>query len=182
MGLEGFADAVVAFVREHRVLAPAIVFLLAFGESLAFVSLILPFWGLLVALGALFGATGSLDFWLIVAAASAGAALGDWLSYWLGLHYHEQIARMWPLSRYPDLLPKGHAFFDRWGAWAIVIGRFSGPLRASIPIVAGIVEMPRLTFQIANWSSALLWAFVLLTFGDALGQTWKVIWQKFGLG
>lgn len=182
MGLEGFGDAVIAFVREHRVLAPAIVFGLAFGESLAFVSLILPFWGLLVALGALVGATGSFDFWLVLAAASAGAALGDWLSYWLGYHYHEQIARMWPLSKYPDLLPKGHAFFEKWGAWAIVIGRFSGPLRASVPIVAGIVEMPRLTFQIANWSSALLWAFVLLAFGDALGQTWKVIWQKLSLG
>jgi membrane protein DedA with SNARE-associated domain len=108
--------------------------------------------------------------------------MGDWLSYWLGWHYHEQISRMWPLSRYPDLLPRGHAFFERWGAWAIVLGRFSGPLRASVPIVAGILQMPTLTFQIANWLSAALWAFVLLTFGDALGQSWHLISQKFGLG
>lgn len=180
MGLEGFADAVVAFVREHRVLAPAIVLVLAFGESLAFVSLIFPFWGMLVALGALFGATGSVDFWLVMTAAAIGAALGDWLSYWLGYHYHVQISRMWPLSRYPDLLPKGHAFFERWGAWAIVIGRFSGPLRASVPIVAGIVEMPALTFQIANWASAFLWAFVLLMFGDTLGQGWRLVSEQFG--
>jgi membrane protein DedA with SNARE-associated domain len=181
MGLDGFADAILAFVREHRVLAPLIVFALAFGESLAFVSLVLPFWGLLIALGALISASGGFDFWLVLAAAAVGAALGDWVSYWLGYHYHERIARMWPLSRYPDLLPKGHAFFERWGAWAVVIGRFSGPLRASIPIVAGIVSMPPLKFQIANWSSAVLWAFVLLTFGDALGQSWNLLAQKLGV-
>jgi membrane protein DedA with SNARE-associated domain len=182
MGLEGYSDAILAFVREHRVLAPAIVFVLAFGESLAFVSLLFPFWGMLVALGALVGATGSIDFWLVLAAAAIGAALGDWLSYWLGYHYHDQISRMWPLNRYPDLLPKGRAFFDKWGVWAIVIGRFSGPLRASVPIVAGAVEMPALTFQIANWSSAFLWAFVLLMFGDGLAHSWMLISRYLGFG
>jgi membrane protein YqaA with SNARE-associated domain len=49
---------------------------------------------------------------------------------------------MWPLSKNPDLMVKGHVFFERWGVWAIVLERFWGPLRASIPIVAGIVEMP----------------------------------------
>jgi membrane protein DedA with SNARE-associated domain len=137
---------------------------------------------LLVALGAIVGATGSLDFWLVMTAAAVGAALGDWLSYWLGYHYHDQIARMWPINRYPDLLPKGRTFFDKWGAWAIVIGRFSGPLRASVPIVAGAVEMPAVTFQIANWASAFLWAFVLLMFGDALGHAWTLISRYFWLG
>ncbi|MFM9845668.1 MAG: DedA family protein [Hyphomicrobiaceae bacterium] len=180
--MAAYSDAVLAFVREYRALMPIVVFILAFGESLAFVSLIFPFWGMLVALGALVGASGSLDFWLVMTAAAVGAALGDWLSYWLGYHYHDQIARMWPLNRYPDLLPKGRKFFDKWGAWAIVIGRFSGPLRASVPIVAGAVEMPAMTFQIANWTSAFLWAFVLLAFGDGLAHTWTLISRQFGLG
>src|SRR5581483_3650637 len=104
-------------------------------------------------------------FWTIASAAALGAALGDWLSYWLGYHYHEQISRMWPLSRYPNLLPNGHKFFARWGAWAIVIGRFWGPFRASVPIVAGVTQMPWLTFQIANWASAFVWAPGLLALG-----------------
>lgn len=182
MDIAAYSDAVLAFVREYRALMPIVVFILAFGESLAFVSLIFPFWGMLVALGALVGASGSLDFWLVMTAAAVGAALGDWLSYWLGYHYHDQIARMWPLNRYPDLLPKGRKFFDKWGAWAIVIGRFSGPLRASVPIVAGAVEMPAMTFQIANWTSAFLWAFVLLAFGDGLAHSWKLISRYLGLG
>lgn len=175
--------AVMTFVQEHRSWAGPIVFILAFGESLAFVSLILPFWGMLVALGALIsGNIGSPEFWVILTAAAVGAAFGDWLSYWLGRHYHEQIARMWPLSKYPELLPRGREFFDRWGPWAIVFGRFSGPLRASVPIVAGAVQMPRGIFQIANWSSAFLWAGVLLVFGDGIGRAWGYLSKTFGFG
>ncbi len=178
---ESYAAPITDFVRNHQAWAAPIVFVLAFAESMAFVSLILPFFGILVAIGAVMGAAGSLGFWSIVIAAGVGAALGDWVSYWLGYHYHEQIARMWPLNRHPDLLPKGQAFFKRWGAWAIVIGRFSGPLRASVPIVAGAVRMPNRLFQIANWSSAFLWAFVLLGFGDGLGKVWVALRARYGL-
>jgi len=166
-----YTDALHEFVRNHREWAAPIVFVLAFGESLAFISLLLPFWALLVGIGTLIGSADTLNFWTILCAASIGAALGDWLSYWLGYHYHEQIARMWPLSRYPNLLPQGHKFFEKWGVWAVVIGRFSGPLRASVPIVAGITQMPWLKFQIANWGSAFLWAGILLSPGT-FGIKW----------
>ncbi len=171
MSFAEYTDAIKAFVTLHREWAAPIVFVLAFGESLAFVSLILPFWGMLVVIGTIIGASDSLNFWAIMTAAAVGAALGDWLSYWLGYHYHEQIQRMWPLNRYPNLIPQGHRFFTKWGPWAIVIGRFSGPLRASVPIVAGITQMPTLRFQLANWSSAFLWAFVLLSPGS-FGLKW----------
>ena len=180
MNLEAIADQIVEFVRNHKSWAAPIVFILAFGESMAFVSLVLPFWGMLVAIGTIIGASGSVDFWLIMVAAAVGAALGDWVSYWLGYHYHKEIAGMWPLRNHPDLIPKGEAFFKRWGAWAIVIGRFSGPLRASIPIVAGAVRMPQTPFQIANWASAFLWAIVLLALGDGLGKIWIFLRCKFG--
>lgn len=169
MTLQEITELVVALVREHRAWAAPVVFVLAFGESFALVSLILPFWGMLVAIGAVMGLVGH-EFVLVWLAASAGAALGDWVSYWLGYHFHDPIARMWPLSRHPDLLPRGHAFFEKYGAWAIVLGRFSGPFRASVPIVAGAAQMDRVKFQVANWSSALLWAFVLLAFGDAVSR------------
>jgi membrane protein DedA with SNARE-associated domain len=80
---------------------------------------------------------------------------------------------MWPLKNHPGLIQQGRVFFKRWGAWAIVIGRFLGPLRASVPIVAGITEMPRLRFQVANWTSAFLWAAVLLAPGT-FGIKWLV--------
>lgn len=163
---------ILGLVRQYPNWTALIVLTLAFGESLAFVSLLFPFWGIMVlGIGPLLGASDALNFWTIVSAAAIGAALGDWLSYWLGYHYHEQIQGMWPLRNHPNLISQGRVFFKRWGAWAIVIGRFLGPLRASVPIVAGITEMPQLRFQIANWSSAFLWAAVLLAPGK-LGMGW----------
>ena len=77
---------------------------------------------------------------------------------------------MWPLSRYPELLPRGEAFMQKWGVPSIFIGRFFGPLRASVPLVAGIFEMPYWPFQIANFVSALVWSAVLLLFGDVMAH------------
>jgi membrane protein DedA with SNARE-associated domain len=175
-------ETIIQFARTHQGWAPLIVAVMAFGESLAFVSLILPFFTILIGIGALIGASDSLNFWTILVAAAIGAALGDWLSYWLGRHYHAEISRMWPLRNHPDLLPRGERFFKRWGAWAVVLGRFTGPLRASVPIIAGAVQMPLTLFQIANWSSAFLWAAVLLTVGGNLGElaTWS--FKAFGRG
>ncbi len=163
------ARPVVDFVRAHQAWAGPIVFALAFGESLAVVSLVLPFWAMLVGIGALVTMSG-LDFWTVWLSASFGAALGDWVSYWLGAHFQDRVRGWWPMSRYPQLLPKGEAFFQRWGWIAIVVGRFSGPLRATVPLAAGITRMPILPFQIANVGSALLWAGSLMLPGTYLAK------------
>ena len=167
MDFANLSHEIAGFVREHETWALPIVFALAFGESLAFVSLLLPATVALVAIGALIGAS-AISFVPIWIAASLGAALGDWLSYWLGVTFKHPIAQVWPLSRYPDLLPRGHKFVERFGIYAVFLGRFFGPLRAIVPLIAGILEMPYWPFQFANFTSAFLWAAVLLapgTFG-----------------
>jgi membrane protein DedA with SNARE-associated domain len=178
MDLEAYAQQIIDFVRTHQAWAAPIVFALCFAESLAFVSLLIPAWAALVGIGTLIGMSG-LNFWSIWIAGSIGAALGDWLSYWIGFKLEKRVYHMWPLSRHPDLIPKGEEFVKKWGALAIFIGRFSGPLRASVPIVAGIFAMPWWRFQIANFTSAFVWAWMLLTIGDvtALAIKWiKSIW------
>jgi membrane protein DedA with SNARE-associated domain len=70
------------FVRQHPNWSAFIVFGLSLGESLPFVSLVLPFWAMLVGIGTIIAVADPLIFWTIVAAAAIGAALGDWLSYW----------------------------------------------------------------------------------------------------
>ena len=112
-------------------------------------------------------------------AGAVGAALGDWLSYWFGFTFKDRVAHMWPLSRHPDLLPRGEAFVRKWGVPGIFIGRFFGPLRASVPLVAGIFEMPYWRFQVANFSSALLWSAVLLVFGDVIAHVTGWLWRMF---
>jgi membrane protein DedA with SNARE-associated domain len=170
--LESYAQQIVDFVRLHEAWAAPTVFALAFAESLAFLSLLVPAWAALVGIGALVEPSG-LNFWSVLVAGAVGAALGDWLSYWFGRKLKHGVGQVWPLSRHPDLIPRGEAFVKRWGVLAIVIGRFSGPLRASVPLVAGILAMPYASFQIANFTSAFMWAGALLTLGDAATRLLK---------
>ena len=168
--IEHLTDATIELVRGNGPIAIAVVFALSFGESLAFISLLLPATVILFALGALIGSAG-LDFWPLWFAAAIGATCGDWISYWLGRRFGPAVAQIWPLSRHPTLLPRGHAFFEKWGIAGVFLGRFFGPLRAAIPLVAGICEMPNLKFQLANVTSAFVWATGILAPG-VLGMKW----------
>jgi membrane protein DedA with SNARE-associated domain len=155
---------VLEFIRANQAWAAPLVFLLAFGESLAVVSLLLPATAILFALSGLLGASG-IPFWPCWAAAALGAILGDCVSYWIGHRFKDQLPRLWPLTRVPDLLPRGQAFFHKWGVAGVFIGRFFGPLRAAVPLVAGTCAMPVLPFMLANLASALVWAGGILAPG-----------------
>ena len=162
-----WGQAIIAFLRANEPWVAPVCFALAFGESLAFISILLPATVVLIAVGGLIGRAG-LPFVPVLAGAALGAALGDWLSFWIGLKLEGRVAMLWPLSRHPELLVRARRTVERWGAGGVFVGRFLGPLRATVPLVAGLCAMPRLPFQLANWSSALVWAFLVLAPG-ALG-------------
>jgi membrane protein DedA with SNARE-associated domain len=164
-----YFQQLVEFVRVNAAWAPAVMFALAFAESLAFISLLVPAWGALVAIGALIGTSG-ISFWPVWIGASLGAAFGDWVSYWIGRKLEYSVAHVWPLSRHPEMMPRAEAFVKKWGVLGIFIGRFFGPLRAAVPLVAGIFEMPFWRFQIANFTSAFVWGAALLTLGDGISK------------
>ena len=75
MSLDALANEVLAFVKAHQVWAPFIVGFLAFGESLAIISLFFPATFILIGIGGLIGAT-DIAFWPVWAGAAVGAALG----------------------------------------------------------------------------------------------------------
>ena len=176
MDFTNFAQSVIDFVREHKSWGPPIVFALAFGESLAFLSLLLPAWAALVGIGALIGTSG-ISFWPIWLAGALGATLGDWLSYWIGMKIGPKVAHIWPLSRHPDMIPRAERFLEKYGIAAIFIGRFFGPLRASVPLAAGVFHMPYWKFQASNLASALVWAWALLYVGDFGSQVFQKFWD-----
>ena len=159
-----WGQSIAGFVRLHEAWAAPVCFALAFGESLAFVSFLLPATVVLIAVGGLVGQAG-LAFAPVFVASAVGAALGDWLSFWIGRRFESRIAGLWPLSRHPELLARARRFVERWGAAGVFAGRFLGPLRATVPLIAGLVAMPALPFQAANWASALVWAFLVLAPG-----------------
>jgi len=168
--IHALSATVTAFVQQHQHLTPLLVFILAFGESLAVVSLFFPATVLMLAIGGVMEAAG-IHFWPVWLAAATGASLGDSVSYWLGFHYKDGARQLWPLSRRPDLVERGEAFFHRFGIWSIALGRFFGPVRAVIPLIAGVLAMRQTPFQIANVASAAVWAFAMLAPGAVLIRT-----------
>jgi membrane protein DedA with SNARE-associated domain len=167
--MEDLVQPTLDFIAANAHWAAAIMFITAFGESFALVGLLFPGTALLIAAGAL-TAAGSLPYGPIIGGAVAGAVLGDTVSYWIGRRYGGGIVRIWPFSRRPELLVSGIGFFERHGGKSVFIGRFFGPVRAVIPLAAGIMRMPPGAFWFANVTSAIVWAPMLLLFGDAIGE------------
>lgn len=160
----------VTFIQNNHQWAAPVAFAVAFAESLAFLSLIFPGSAILVAASLLIGAS-NISFWPIWLAAGLGGSLGYAVSYWIGVYFKNDLPHMWPFRNSPDMLPKGHKFFERWGILSVFFGHFFGPVRAVIPVVAGVVQMPHLHFQVANVSSAFLWSLGVMAPG-AFGIKW----------
>jgi membrane protein DedA with SNARE-associated domain len=159
-----FVDPIVEFVKNNQQWAVPIIFLLAFGESLAFLSLILPATVILASIAGLLGGAQVdkiMAFWVWFAA-GIGGALGYAVSYWVGWWFRDDIEKVWPLRNHPEAVARARAFFKKWGALAVFFGHFFGPVRAVIPVVAGSLGLRQLMFQIANITSSFLWAFGVL--------------------
>src|SRR5271166_4290413 len=167
--MEHLVQPTLDLISAHSSWAVVVMFVPAFGESFAFVSLLFPGTSLLIAAGVLMAA-GSLPYFSIVAGAVVGAVLGDTVSFWIGHRFGGGLARVWPFTRNPELLPSGIRFFARHGGKSVFIGRFFGPMRAVIPLAAGVMRMPRDRFWFANVTSAIIWAPMLRFAGDAVGD------------
>jgi membrane protein DedA with SNARE-associated domain len=160
-------DLALAFMRDHSQLTGLVVFLLGLGEGIALVSLFVPSTILFLGIGGMHSAAGG-EFWPIWLAGAAGACVGDCISFWLGRHFKDEVQRIWPISKYPELIPKGRAAFERWGPLSIIGGKFIGGLRPFIPVVAGTMVMPWPLFFGASAISSLIWAGVFLAPGYGL--------------
>jgi membrane protein DedA with SNARE-associated domain len=153
-----------AFIAQHGLWAGPIVGVLAFGESLAIIGLFIPATALMIAVGGLVGA-GVVDPWWIIGWAVVGAAIGDWISFAIGRRIGPSAYRRWPLRNHRPMVARARLFFRRFGFLSIFAGRFLGPIRATIPLVAGVMEMDHRRFQIANVTSAILWVPVMFAPG-----------------
>lgn len=158
------------WVSQHPAWAGVITMLIAACESLMIVGIVVPGIAMLYGVGALVG-LGLLDLWPIIGWTAAGAVLGDGVSYWVGWRYKDRLRTLWPMNRYPDLIPRGEAFFNRHGGKSILFGRFAGPMRAIVPAVAGILQMPPLRFYAINIASAIVWAPAAILPGVAIGAS-----------
>ncbi|MGB5422908.1 MAG: VTT domain-containing protein [Desulfobacterales bacterium] len=168
-----YIKALLAFITHHPTLAYGAIFLISLSESLAIVGLLVPGTVIMFGVGAIV-ATGSLGLKPVLLLAAAGAVAGDGISYWLGHHYQDGLRRIWPFSRYPGMLKNGEVFFKRHGGKSVLFGRFVGPVRPVIPVVAGMLGMGPLHFSIVNVLSAIGWALVYILPGVFFGTSLAV--------
>lgn len=124
----------------------------------------------MVAAGA-FVALGALEFWPTPLAAVTGAIAGDGISYWLGHHYRDRLHSVWPFRSHARWLSRGENFFYCHGAKSVLFGRFVGPARPIIPVVAGMLGMRPALFYAVNVLSALAWAPAYRLPGMAFGAS-----------
>jgi membrane-associated protein len=152
-----FIDALVAFVSANTWLAYLTIFLAALLEAVPVVGSVIPGSTIILALSALIPG-GELQLPWVLAAAIAGAVLGDGSAFWVGHRRRREILSTWPMANYPGVIAQSEAFFHRWGALAVFFARFVAPIRAFVPITAGALGMPPLRFYAVNIPAILLWA------------------------
>ena len=171
--MQALAESILATIQHHSEWAWLIVFIIAFAESMAIIGLLIPGWVLLLGIGTLIG-TDVLDFFPIVISAYFGAVIGEYLSFYVGYHYHESILQWRFVASHQKLIDRTRDFFEKHGAMGVFIGRFIGPIRAVIPLIAGVAEMPKRTFFWVNLTSGLIWAPLYLIPGILVGAAFNL--------
>ena len=162
--MDSYVSQVITFIETHQAWAGPVIALLCFGESMILVGLFIPATALLIMIGGLIGA-GALGITNVLAWGIAGAVLGDAVSYYLGRWMGPGILRRGPLRSQRTAVARARLAFSRYGFMAVLVGRFLGPIRSTIPLVAGIMHMRTASFQVANITSAIVWVPVMLAPG-----------------
>lgn len=151
-----------------------VVALLTFGESAAFLSLVLPGEVTLVAAAAL-GATSGVDPVLLAGIATVGALTGGMLGYAIGRRYGPKLVAWDPIRRrIGDRMATLHPMVSGPEAGALVaVARFNQITRALVPALAGMASMGRVRFAVANGVGALLWSTLFTGLGYYAGEWWQ---------
>jgi membrane-associated protein len=152
-----------------------LLFAIVFAETGCVVTPFLPGDSLLFAAGTLAGA-GALDPVLTMVVIFVAAVAGDAVNYSIGRQIGPRIFRATDKSsRFQRLLnrehlDRAHAFFEKHGGKAIVLGRFVPIVRTFVPFVAGAAAMSRSTFVFYNFAGAAAWVAICVGAGIIFGQ------------
>src|SRR5216683_4854334 len=166
-------SAVTGLIASHPHFAYAAVFLLALSESIPIIGAVVPGSAVILAISVLVP-SGVVTLWPLLIAATAGAIIGDGLSFWLGHRYHREILGLWPLNRHPELIQRSEAFFTRHGDKSVFLARFTPGVRAFVPLLAGMFGMSVSRFYAVNIASALAWAPSHILPGVLVGATFSI--------
>lgn len=149
------------------------IFLIACVECLAIAGIIVPGTILMFAVAVLAG-NGALGLWETLLLAYLGGLLGDALSYAIGHYFHQDIRRLPILRDHPQWLTSAEAYFNRYGVPSLLVGRYIGPLRPMLPMVAGMLSMPLPRFILVSLVAAAGWSIAYMLPGWATGAALRL--------
>jgi membrane protein DedA with SNARE-associated domain len=167
--MHAFLAPLSAFIAEHQAWAGVVLGVATFLESLVLIGAFVPATALMLLAGGLI-ATGALDPLTVLLWSVGGAALGDAVSYGLGVRLGGGALRLPLFRRHRRAIARTRLFSRRYGVASIFLGRFFGPLRAFVPVMAGMLRMKAHSFQVANVASAFVWVAALVSPGYLAGK------------
>lgn len=144
------------------------VFIVACVECLAIAGVIVPGTVLMFAIAVLAG-SGALSLGETLLLGFFGGLLGDAVSYFLGRRFHQNIRRLPLLRTHPEWVSGAESYFHKYGIISLLVGRFIGPLRPMLPMVAGMCDMPLPRFIGVSLLAAAGWSVAYLLPGWATG-------------
>jgi membrane protein DedA with SNARE-associated domain len=140
--------------------------------------IVVPLGGALASLGKLNFGGPFIQLIVVVAVSSVANLTGSLIAFYLTRRFGERVV----LSRAGRLmgLSKGHLrlanrFFDRWGLWAVFLGRLLPIVRTYISFPAGLSKIGYVKFTIVTLLGAVPWNFGLAYTGYLLGQHWEQV-------
>jgi len=143
----------------------AAITVLVFLEAAAFVGLVIPS-ETAVIVGGVLASRGNLSLPLLAGLVAVAAEAGDSMGYLIGRRFGPAIqhsrAGQWVGTARWD---RAHTYVQTHGAWAVVLGRWVGALRALVPATAGMVRLPYRRFLAANVVGGVAWVAGVLALG-----------------
>ena len=155
------------FMEKYQTWAIVVVFVITFIECFFIIGLFIPAATILLAIGALVGAT-DINFLLVSVAAICGSIVASSISYQIGKKIRPTLRQRRIYQRHRRLFLSSKVMLDRYGAKAVFFGRFISPLRSTLSAAAGAFKVNQLQFEVANVASSLVWPMVFLLPGYLL--------------
>ncbi|MGH6630117.1 MAG: DedA family protein [Burkholderiales bacterium] len=170
----------VELVQQYGTFSYGILFAIIFCETGLVITPFLPGDSLLFAVGAL-SASGAFNPFLIFAALSAAAILGDSTNYWIGYFVGPRVFSS-ERSRWLNRkhLERTHSFYEKYGGKTVIIARFMPIVRTFAPFVAGIGRMSYPKFLFFSVVGTFLWIGLFVAAGYWFGNI-PVVKRNFTL-
>jgi membrane protein DedA with SNARE-associated domain len=125
--------------------------------------------------------TGFSAFLAVVLAGVIGYQLGAILGWWIGKRggrpWLERHGRWFHLSH--AKLERAERWFERYGAWAVFLGRVTPVARSFVSIPAGVFESPFVRYNLLTLAGNTIWCVALAGAGWALGSNWTTLHHDF---